>query len=38
MCLYEINCQCVFWLGLVKFGVEGYFGHFVSKGKLVISL
>jgi len=29
---------CVYFgLGLVDFGVERYFGHFVSKGKLVIS-
>ena len=47
MCLYVINCLCVYFgLGLVDFGVrrvlwsfltQGYFGHFVNKGKLVIS-
>jgi len=47
VCLYVINCLCVYFgLGLVDFGVrrvlwsfyaQGYFGHFVSKGKLVIS-
>ena len=47
MCLYVINCLCVYFgLGLVDFGVrrvlwsfwtQGYFGYFVSKGKLVIS-
>ena len=47
MCLYVINYLFVYFgLGLVKFGVrrvlqsfqtQGYFGHFVSKVKLVIS-
>jgi len=47
MYLYVINCLYVYLgLGLVDFGVEGYyshfrlkgiFRHFMSKGKLVIS-
>ena len=29
-----INCLCVYFSGFSA--LEGYFGHFVSKGKLVI--
>ena len=42
MCLYVLVCDylplCVFYSGLVDFGLEWYFGHFVSNGKLVILL
>jgi len=37
MCLYVINCLCVYFgLGLVYFGVEGYYGHFKLRGILII--
>jgi len=37
MCLYVISCLCVYFgLGLVDFGVEGYYGHFRLRGILVI--
>jgi len=37
MYLYVINCLCVYFgLGLVDFGVEGYYSHFRLKGILVI--
>jgi len=37
MCLSVINCLCVYFgLGLMDFGVEGYYGHFRLRGILVI--
>jgi len=37
MCLYVINCLCVYFgLGLVDFGAEGQYGHFRLRGILVI--
>jgi len=37
MCLYVINCLCAYFgLGLVDFGVEGYYDHFRLRGILVI--
>jgi len=42
MCLYVINCLCVYfgwdYWNLVLEGYFSCFGHCVSKGKLVISL
>jgi hypothetical protein len=44
MCSYVSISLCVFWLGFVEFGVrrvfwtQGYFGHFASRGNLVILL
>ena len=38
-CLYVLNCLCVYFgWDYYNSVLEGYFGHFVSKGKLVISL
>jgi hypothetical protein len=37
VCYYVIICICVyFWLGIVEFGVEGYFSHFGLRGVFVI--
>ena len=40
MCLYVLVCDylplCVFWLGLVEFGLKGYFSHFVLTDIMVI--